>query len=90
MALSEIEAFSSDELSVEDEFDAYRLGKVISDYLRSLTERRRYIFMSRYYVANTVDKIARDLGLSRTTVNYELAFIRNSLKERLESEGYSI
>ena len=90
VALSEIEAFLSDELSVEDEFDAYRLGKVISDYLRSLTERRRYIFMSRYYVANTVDKIARDLGLSRTTVNYELAFIRNSLKERLESEGYSI
>ena len=90
VALSEIEAFASDEVSVEDELDAYRLGKVISDYLRSLSERRRYIFMSRYYVANTVDKIASDLGISRTTVNYELAFIRNSLKERLESEGYSI
>ena len=88
--LSEIEAFTCGDLVLRDEFDAYRLGKLVSEYLRTLSQRRRFIFMSRYYVAQTVDKIASDLGLSRSTVNKELAFIRNGLREKLESEGYSI
>ena len=90
VALSEIEAFATDEASGSEGFDAARLGDIISDYLRSLSERRRFIFMSRYYAANTVDKIAQDLGMSRSTVNKELASIRNGLKEILEREGYII
>ena len=88
VALSEAEAFLSDEMFGNEETDARILGGIISDYLRSLTDRDRFIFMSRYYVANTVDKIARDLNLSRATVNKALAAIRNGLKERLEREGY--
>lgn len=44
--------------------------------------------MSRYYVANTVDKIAADLSVSRSTVNRDLSAIRQALKETLEREGY--
>ena len=90
VALSEIEAFTGDGSSVQEAFDAHRLGGIISQYLRSLTPRRRYIFMSRYYVADTVDRIAKDLRVSRSTVNKELASIRADLKERLEREGYPI
>ncbi len=90
VSLSELEDFIDDGSSAEEKFDAHLLGKLISDYLRSLTDRNRYIFMSRYYLANTVDKIASNLNLSRSTVNKELAFIRNGLKEKLESEGYEI
>ena len=90
VSLSELEDFIDDGSSAEEKLDAYIISKIISDYLRSLSERNRYIFMSRYYLVNTVDKIASDLNLSRSTVNKELAFIRNGLKEKLESEGYEI
>ena len=90
VALSEWESVASGMETVEKELDAYFLGKIISDYLRTLTERGRFIFMSRYYVANTVDRIARDLNMSRSAVNTELARIRSGLKEKLESEGFTI
>lgn len=89
VALSELEAFWGEEDPAEN-LDNYRLGRVISDYLRALSPRGRFIFMSRYYMANTVDRIAKDLRVSRSTVNKELAFIRTSLKEKLESEGYLV
>lgn len=90
VALSEIEAFTDDGTSVEQEADARRIGQVISRYLRTLTKRQRYIFMSRYYVASTVDSIASSLHVSRSTVNKQLALMRKGLKQALESEGYNV
>ena len=90
VALSELEDFLSDDGSVDSQFDARELGRVISDFVRSLSERRRFIFVSRYYVADPIDTIAADLHLSRSMVNKELAAIRKALKERLESEGYLV
>ena len=90
VSLSELENFLADDGDVDSEFDFERLGHVISNFVRSLSERRQFIFMTRYYVADPIDTIARDLGLSRSMVNKELAAIRSALKEKLESEGYSI
>ena len=90
MSLSELEDLVSGDEDVGASFDAERLGRVISDFVRSLPERRQFIFMSRYYVSDTIDTIAVDLGLSRSMVNKELASIRSTLKEKLESEGYYI
>ncbi len=90
LSLSELEDFISDTESVESSFDAERLGRVLSDFIRSLSDRQKYIFMSRYYTADKIDTIAKELNLSRSMINKELATIRASLKEKLESEGYSI
>ena len=90
VSLSELEDFVAGDEDVGAEFDAERLGHIISDFVRSLSERRQFIFMSRYYLADSIDTIASDLGLSRSMVNKELATIRSTLKEKLESEGYSI
>ena len=90
VSLSELEDFVVGDGDVDSEFDAKRLGHVISDFVRSLSERRQFIFMSRYYLADPIDTIAGDLSLSRSMVNKELAAIRSALKEKLESEGYSI
>ena len=90
ISLSELEDFVAGDEDIGTDFDAERLGRVISDFVRSLSERRQFIFMSRYYVADPIDTIASDLGLSRSMVNKELAAIRCALKETIESEGYSI
>ena len=90
VSLTELEDFVAGDEDVGADFDAERLGRVISDFVRSLPKRRQFIFMSRYYLADPIDTIARDLNLSRSMVNKELAAIRSTLKEKLESEGYSI
>lgn len=90
VSLSELEDFLSDGGEAESDLDAAALGKVISEFLYSLDKRKRYIFMSRYYVAVSIEKIARELKVSRSTVNKELAAIRKSLKAKLESEGYRL
>ena len=90
LSLSELEDFIAGDDEVSEAFDAERLGKVISEFVRSLSKRRQFIFMSRYYAAEPIDKIASVLSLSRSSVNKELAAIRSALKEKLESEGYTV
>lgn len=69
---------------------AKHLGGLISDYLRSVSKRRRYIFMSRYYLSEPIESIARELGVSRSTVDKELSAIRTELRAYLEREGSEI
>ena len=88
VSLSELEAFLTDDESADSQLDAEQLGRVISDFVRTLDERRQFIFMSRYYAADPIDTIASDLCLSRSTVNKELAAIRAALRAVLEREGY--
>ena len=73
-----------------NEIQSEQLGKAISDYLRTLSKRQRYIFMSRYYVADSIDKIASELNVSKSTVNKEIALIKSGLKAALEREGYTV
>lgn len=90
VSLSELEDFLSQGDTTTEECDARELGRVISDFVRSLPRRQRFIFIGRYYMAEPIDAIARDLRVSRSTVNKELANIRKGLKEKLEKEGYDL
>ena len=90
VSLSEVEAFVSGDDDIEADFDAERMGRVISDFIRSLPPRRQFIFMSRYYTADPIEVIAKNLNLSRSMISKELAAIRVSLRETLEKEGYSV
>lgn len=87
VALSELEPILGT-ADASAEFDAKHLGQLISRFARGLSSRRRYIFISRYYAARPIDAIAKELSLSRSMVNKELAAIRAELKAALEKEGY--
>lgn len=76
--------------SAQGEDGAKRLAAAINEYLCGIPSRRRYIFMSRYYLAKPIESIARELSLSRSTVDKELSRIRTELREHLEREGYRI
>ena len=89
VSLSELEFALSDD-TPQIELEAEELSRIISDFVRSLPERRAYIFMSRYYAARPIREIANKLCVSESTVNKELALIRQSLRKMLESEGYFI
>jgi len=57
--------------------------------LRTLSDRQTFVFVCRYYYSDTIESIAKMLGLSPNTVLRDLAKIRAGLKERLAKEGYS-
>ena len=64
VSLSELEDFVAGDEDVGAEFDAERLGHIISDFVRSLPERRQFIFMSRYYVSDPISLSMRRYGAS--------------------------
>lgn len=76
----------SDE-SVEREYEAEEIGRLISNYVRKLSERQQYIFVGRYYLAETVACLANDLGISVPSVYRELDRIKQGLKSYLERSG---
>ena len=90
VSLSELEGILSDGDTTASALDVKELGRMISNFVRGLSARNRFIFIGRYYMAEPIDAIAKDLRVSRSTVNKALASIRKSLKEKLESEGYDL
>ena len=88
--LSDFENILIDEHEVQEEYILKEIGERIDQYVRSLSERRMYIFMARYYFSRPTDEIAEALGVSVSTVSKELTAIKIGLRQVLESEGYII
>ena len=88
VSLSELEDFIADDSDMNIEIEAKELAKSISNYVRELTDRQMYIFVSRYYISDPLTKICKELGCSLSTVKREIEAIKNGLKKHLESEGY--
>ena len=73
----------SDE-TIEAEYTSAEVGRLINDYVRNLSDRQRYIFIDRYYLAESVETIATDLEISVATVYREMDKIKQGLKIYLE------
>ena len=90
VSLSELEDFAQSESDIQTQIKTAELAKAISRFVRMLSERQSYIFISRYYFAQPIAKISKDLSCSDSTVKRELAVIKKQLKAHLESEGYTL
>lgn len=66
------------------------IGRIISKYLDSVSDRKLYIFVARYFYGYEIGYIADKLGLSRSTVNKELAKMRAELRKKLEEGGIEV
>lgn len=87
-SLSDLDDMLSDGDSFHTEQQARALGDLLTAFTSTLSDRRAYIFMSRYYLSRPIDEIAEKLGCSKSTVNKEIAAIKQDLRQLLESEGY--
>ena len=76
------------ESPVEQDYQTRRLARLLSDYLRTLSDKQRFIFICRYYCSDRISDIAEMLHISDRTVFRELTAIKNGLKEFLAKEGY--
>lgn len=89
-SMTDFEDMLWDKHTVHSWQESADLGQVISDYLRAQTQRRQYIFISRYYFAKPIEQIAKEIGCSTSTINKEIAKIKQEFKEYLAMEGYTV
>lgn len=76
--------------TVDPEYETREVGRLISDYLRMLSDRQQFIFIGRFYIAEPVQSIADELGVTASAVYKELEKLRQGLKAHLERNGVYI
>jgi len=72
---------------VESTLEAKELTSAINRFIRSLPGQKRNIFIRRYWYLDSIDKIAKDYGMSESKVKSLLFRLRNKLKIYLEKEN---
>ncbi len=89
VSLDELDECMCFEVGEDEKYLIHQISRILNDYLRTLTDRQTFVFVCRYYYSDTIESIAKMLGLSANTVLRDLAKIRKGLKETLAKEGYS-
>lgn len=87
VSMDECEDFLSHSENPDENLMAEELGKMISDFLRSLSKKDQYIFMSRFYLVEPIEVIARELHLTESAVYKKLTKLKADLKVYLEESG---
>ncbi len=73
-----------------EECESRRIAQAISKFLGELEEEKRRMFVRRYYYSDSINDIARGLGVSVPKVKTTLHRLRSELREFLEEEGICI
>lgn len=90
--ISELSAELEQCLPAPDEtacrMDDMALREVLNSFLSGLGERKRNVFVRRYWYMDSVADIAKRFAISESKVKTMLFRCRRQLREQLEKEGY--
>lgn len=90
LLLEELREVIPSNVNVEKEVDGKLLTNLIDRFLEALPKHHRIIFIRHYWLFEPVEKIASELGLTKTNVTTSLFRTRQKLKKYLTMEGYNI
>lgn len=90
LSLYELEECIPDNMCTEQEIELRLLGKTINEFLYTLPEQTRHIFVCRYYFCDSVKSISSYYALTESKVKSILYRTRQALKNHLEREGFFI
>ena len=74
--------------SVEEAAEEAELSRLISDFLRTLRETERTLFVRRYWYYDSIQQICERSGFSKSRVSVTLLRTRKKLAAYLKKEGY--
>ena len=69
------------------QIQSQELGALMNEFLGTLSDENRRIFMRRYWYAESIAEIAQRFGLGQSNVKTKLMRTRNALRLFLEKEG---
>jgi len=87
---AEMEECISSGLGTEEMLADKELGEAINSFLASLDEKKRKIFVRRYFFCDSVADISVRYGVTQSKVKTLLFRCRQELKKQLEGKGFSI
>ena len=88
--LDELEECIPSNMDVEQTVDAKQLTNLLNQFLASIPEEKRRLFVQRYWYLRPVKEIAKIQNINESRLKMRLFRIRQQLKEMLESQGYDI
>jgi RNA polymerase sigma-70 factor (ECF subfamily) len=89
-ALDELESCLASPITVEMELSAKELSNLIDQFLDTLDQKNRVMFVRRYWYSDSVSDIAARLGMRPNHVSVRLSRTREKLRGYLRKEGYAI
>ena len=75
---------------VERRIEAIALGQTISVFLRTQPKQMRNVFIRRYWYMDSIADIAHRFGFTQSKTKSMLLRTRNSLRDYLGKEGYTL
>ena len=87
LSLDELEGCIPDNRAIDDNLIAEELAKKISDFLRTLPQNERLVFVRRYWYFDSVNDICNRFGYGKSKVKMMLKRTRDKLISYLEQEG---
>ncbi len=72
------------------EFESKRMGRVISDFLRTVEAEQRELFVLRYFLGMRLEAVAKKTGFTLGKVKMSLARTKKKLQEELRKEGFTL
>ncbi len=88
VVLEELSDLVSGKDDVEQEVDCKALVKAIDDFLETLTAKKRSIFISRYWYADSISEISARHGMKAGAVSMTLNRLRLKLHNYLLERGF--
>lgn len=90
IALNELESCIPSEETVEGELLAKELTQRIDEFLCTLDQEKRVMFVRRYWYSDSISEIAKKFHMSNNNVSVGLLRTREKLKKYLRKEGFEI
>ncbi len=89
LPFDELEECINGKSDTEEEFDESELASAINEFVESLDNGKRYIFIRRYWYLDSQSQIAEQCSVKEENIKTILARIRKSLKKFLNERGFS-
>ena len=87
LVLDELEEFVPSETDVEAEYETRELVNAVNAFLATLNYDDRFLFVRRYWFADSVKDIASAMHTSENRVSVRLFRLREKLRSILKKEG---
>lgn len=75
---------------MEQVWEAREIGMILNRFLEALDKKSCAVFLARYFYSYSIDKLARQYGLTPRQVKYLLSKTRRRLRDYFEKEGVTL
>lgn len=90
LAFEELSGMISSKDTADRELDSKALAEAINDFLKRLSERKRELFVRRYWYCESVKDAAAAQGMTETAASVALHRLREKLRDFLRKRGFEI